>query len=95
MLNTGGFESSFFDIAPQHMVGTLKGFANIFGSLSGVLALPFSTLVLKHARGSWPSVFASLAFFFFSGAAVFSLFYGGEKVLTFPSPEDVESVDDP
>jgi MFS transporter, ACS family, solute carrier family 17 (sodium-dependent inorganic phosphate cotransporter), other len=80
-LVTGGFEANYLDIASPKLVGSLKGLSNTLGALSGVLAMPYTLLVLRLTGDSWRAVFASLALFFCLGMGVFGLYGTSERVL--------------
>jgi hypothetical protein len=88
-LATGGFEATYLDIASPKLVGSLKGLSNTLGALSGVLAMPYTSVVLRVTDGSWRAVFASLAVYFCIGMAVFAGYGTSERVLV----EDGESSD--
>jgi MFS transporter, ACS family, solute carrier family 17 (sodium-dependent inorganic phosphate cotransporter), other len=73
--------SNYLDIASPKLVGSLKGLSNTLGALSGVLAMPYTLLVLRLTGDSWRAVFASLALFFCLGMGVFGLYGTSERVL--------------
>lgn len=81
-LNSGGFESIFLDMASPELTGILKAVANTMGSFSGLIAVPFATLVLKWADGSWRVVFGTLCGWFGVMTFVFCWFGSSDRVLT-------------
>jgi MFS transporter, ACS family, solute carrier family 17 (sodium-dependent inorganic phosphate cotransporter), other len=86
-LVTGGLEASYLDVASPAMAGTFKSVGNTLGALSGMLAMPYTSLVLRMTGGSWRLVFASFAVFFTLGTLVFVRFATAERLPL----EDLES----
>lgn len=81
-LNSGGFESSFFDMSSPSLTGLFKATANTMASISGFVAVPFSMFVLELLDGSWRGMFGSLALWYLAMLAVFCKWATSEKVLT-------------
>lgn len=80
-LNSGGFESSYLDMASPSLVGTFKAIANTMASFSGFVAIPFSTLVLRWTGNSWRFMFASLSIWYAVATAVFCTYSSSEMIL--------------
>lgn len=80
-LNSGGFESSYLDMASPSQVGTFKAVANTMASFAGFVAIPFSTLVLRWADGSWRFTFGSLSIWYAIATAIFCTFSSSERIL--------------
>jgi len=79
--NTGGFESSYLDLASPGLVGIFKAVSNTMGSFAGLIAIPFSTLVLRWAGGSWRIMFASLTLCYAVTVGVFQKWGSAERIL--------------
>jgi MFS transporter, ACS family, solute carrier family 17 (sodium-dependent inorganic phosphate cotransporter), other len=80
-LGTGGFESSYLDMAQPSLAGTFKSVANTLGALSGCVAMPYTTLVLYLSGGSWRMVFALLCVFHVASMGVFISYATSKRVL--------------
>lgn len=80
-LNTGGFESSYLDVAQSSLAGLFKSVANTLGALSGMLAIRLSTLILRWSDGSWRVMFASLAVWHCIGALIFTTYATSDRIL--------------
>lgn len=80
-LNSGGFESCYLDMSSPSLTGTFKAVANTMASFAGLVAIPFSTLVLRWADGSWRLMFRSLVVWYGISTVVFCKYASSEKVL--------------
>jgi MFS transporter, ACS family, solute carrier family 17 (sodium-dependent inorganic phosphate cotransporter), other len=79
-LATGGFEASYLDVASPSMAGMFKSVGNTLGALSGILAMPYTSLVLRSTGGLWRAVFASFSIFFTVGTCIFVTFGTAERL---------------
>lgn len=80
-LNTGGYASSFMDMASPSVVGIFKATSNTMASFAGFVAIPLSTKVMDLLGGSWRGMFASLSLCYLYICFVFCGFVESEPML--------------
>ena len=80
-LNSGGFESNYFDMATPEAAGLFKAVCNTAASLAGFMAIPVSTGVLEVMDGSWRATFAALAACYVLKMAIYCSFASSDTVL--------------
>jgi MFS transporter, ACS family, solute carrier family 17 (sodium-dependent inorganic phosphate cotransporter), other len=85
-LGTGGFESSYLDMSSPSLAGTFKSIANTLGAGSGVVAMPYTTSMLRLTGGSWRSVFGCLAFYHLAAMLVFCRYATSKRILVEEAP---------
>lgn len=80
-LCSGGFDSSYLDMSSPSLAGTFKSIANTLGAGSGVVAMPYTTTLLRLTDGSWRAVFGCLAFYHITAMIVFCRYSTSERIL--------------
>ncbi|PXF46437.1 putative anion transporter 1, chloroplastic [Gracilariopsis chorda] len=80
-LNSGGYASSFMDMAAPSVVGIFKATSNTMASFAGFISIPLSTKVMDWLGGSWRGMFASLSLGYLYISFVFCAFVESERVL--------------
>lgn len=80
-LCSGGLDSSFLDMSSPSLAGTFKSIANTLGAGSGVIAMPYTTTILRLTGGSWRAVFGCLACYHIAAVIVFCRYATSERIL--------------
>lgn len=80
-LCSGGYDSCYLDMSSPSLAGTFKSIANTLGAGSGVIAMPYTTMLLRLTDGSWRAVFGCLSFYHLAAMIVFCRYGTSERIL--------------
>ena len=78
-LTLAGVSISHLDVAPRH-AGLVFATGNLSATIAGLIAVPFSGLVLESTGESWSAVFGIIAGIYIVGAVVWCMWVGDKPV---------------
>ena len=78
-LTLAGVSVSHLDVAPKH-AGLVFATGNTCATIAGLIAVPFSGLILEKTHQNWSIVFGVIALVFISGAVVWCAWVGDKPV---------------